>query len=70
MPTLEQETTITPELIAELEEAVDRLMKRTRDPEIMRQAADEMDAAREELRDRLGEMRIAVDLVRESREEP
>jgi hypothetical protein len=53
-----------------LEEAVDRLMKGIRDPEVMRQAAEEMDAALEELRNQHGEVKIAVDLVRESREEP
>jgi hypothetical protein len=70
MPTVEEESAIPAEVVAELEEAVDRLMKGIRDPEIMQQAAQEMDTAREELRKRHGEMNIAVDLIRESRDEP
>jgi hypothetical protein len=69
MSAVEKTSAIAPELLAELEEAVERLMKGVRDPEVMRQAAEEMDAAREELRKRHGEMNIAVDLVRESRDE-
>jgi hypothetical protein len=70
MPTVEEESTIPAELVAKLEEAVDRLVRGIRDPESMRDAAREMDAAREELRKRQGEMTIAVDLIRESRNEP
>jgi hypothetical protein len=70
MPTLEKDSTITPEVLAELEEAVNRLIHGIRDPEVMRQAAEEMDASREELRNRHGEMTIAVDLIRECRDEP
>jgi polyhydroxyalkanoate synthesis regulator phasin len=64
MLTIEEEPTIPQELMAELEESVDRLEKGIRDSELMRQAAEEMDAGREEIRNRLGEMSIAVDLVR------
>jgi hypothetical protein len=70
MPTVEEESTLPAELVAGLEEAVDRLVKGVRDPESMREAAREMDAAREELKKRHGEMTVAVDLIRESRNEP
>jgi hypothetical protein len=70
MRTIEDESTIPAELMAGIEEAVDRLVKGIRDPEGMREAAREMDTAREELKKRHGEMEIAVDLIRECRDEP
>ena len=44
--------------------------KELRDPEAMRLAAEEMDLACEELRERSGELNVAVDLVRESPDGP
>lgn len=70
MRTVEEESPIPAEVMVGLEEAVDRLMKGIHDPESMREAAREMDAAREELKQRQGEMTIAVDLIRECRNEP
>ena len=69
MLTVEKNSSINPELVAELEDAVRRLATGVRDPQLMRQAAKEMDAGREEIRNRLGEMSVAVDLVRETREQ-
>ena len=72
MSTIDSKSTpvIPPEVLLELAKLVDRLAKRTRDPESLRLAAEEMDLTREELRKRSGELNVAVDLVRESREEP
>ena len=64
-----ESSAIPPELMAELQEAVDRAIKGIRDPEIMRKACEEMDRAREELRKRIGETNIAVELIREARDE-
>lgn len=49
--------------------AIERAMKGIHDPAIMKQAAREMDEGREEIRSRLGELNIAVDLIREARDE-
>lgn len=54
---------------AEFAAAVDRAMKRVRDPKAMDEAAREMDEGREEIRSRLGELNIAVDLIRDARDE-
>ncbi len=64
-----QPVDILPEYIAELEEAVNRLLRGTRDPEAMRKACERMDRMREEMRQRVGEVEFAVDLIRESRDE-
>ncbi len=52
----------------ELQAAVDRVVQGVRDPEIMRRAAKRMDRMREEMRERVGEVHVAVDLVRETRD--
>lgn len=54
---------IPPELLAKLEEAVDHAMRGVRDPKAMDQAAREMEAGREELYRRLGEVDLAVELT-------
>lgn len=41
---------------------------RERDPEVVRKACEEMDAAREEIRKRIGIVNVAVDLIREARD--
>ncbi len=65
-----QPVDILPEYITELEEAVNRLLRGTRDPEAMRKACERMDRMREEMRQRhVGEVEFAVDLIRESRDE-
>jgi hypothetical protein len=62
---LETPLAIPPELMAELQEAVDRLVKGVRDPEAMHRASQRMDRMREEMRQRVGEVEVAVNLVRE-----
>ena len=52
-----------PEDLVELEATIDRAMRGIRDPERMDQAAKEMDEAREEIRQRLGEMNLAAELT-------
>ena len=58
-----------PAYLTELQEAVDRLVKRIRDPEAMRKACQRMDRMREEMRKRVGEVEVAVSLIRESRDD-
>ena len=62
-------TGIPPELMAELQAAADQAARGVRDPEAMRLACERMDRMREELRVQHGEMNIAVELIRESRDE-
>jgi hypothetical protein len=52
---------------AEYEAAIERAMRGVRDPVAMERAAREMDEGREEIRSRLGELEIAVDLIRDAR---
>ena len=49
--------------------AIERAMKGFRDSQAMDEAAREMDEGREEIRSRMGELNIAVDLIREGRDE-
>jgi len=60
---------IPADLMAELRAATDRAARGVRDPEIMRRAAERMDRMREDLRRRIGDLDVAVDLVREGRDE-
>lgn len=60
---------IPPELLATLQAAADNAAKGVRDPEAMRRGCERMDRMREELRQTHGEMNVAVDLVRETRDE-
>jgi hypothetical protein len=55
---------IPPEVMAELEQAVERVLKGIRDPEVMRKAAERMDRMREAMK----ETNIAVELIREARD--
>jgi hypothetical protein len=59
----------TPEMIRELEEAVARLVRGIRDPQVMRRACQRMDQMREEMRHRIGEGEWAVALIREARDD-
>jgi hypothetical protein len=51
----------------ELQEAVRQLANGVRDPEIVRNACARMDRMREELRERIGTIEVAVDLIRDAR---
>jgi len=54
---------------AELEQAVRQAVARQRDLEAARQACARMDRAREDLRKLHGEMGVAVDPIRQGRDE-
>ena len=60
---------ISQKLFAELQEAVDNAAKGICDPEVMKKACMEMDRLREELRKKVGTLDVAVDLIREVRDE-
>ncbi len=53
----------------EVQVAIDRALKGVRDPDSMRQAAERMDRMREEMRARVGNVNLAVPLIRETRDE-
>jgi hypothetical protein len=54
----------------EVQAAIDRVMRNARDPDYMRHAAERMDTMREEMRKRVGDVDMAVPLIRETRDEP
>ena len=58
-----------PEVQAEIEEAVRRVMSGVRDPEAMRRACERMDRIREEIRQKHGVLDIGVPAIRELRGE-
>ncbi|MDX1948740.1 MAG: hypothetical protein SFU86_25350 [Pirellulaceae bacterium] len=58
--------TITPAQ-RDLREVIARLAGNKRDKDTMRQACDRMDRMREELRARIGNVDMAVDLIRDAR---
>jgi len=51
----------------ELHEAIAQLTSGKRDPVAMRKAAERMDRGREELRGKIGTVDVAVDLIRDAR---
>jgi hypothetical protein len=61
-------TGIPRELMAELQAAADRAAKGVRDPAAMRQASDEMDRIREEIRREHGVLDIGGPAIRELRD--
>ena len=69
MATVEKPTAIPDELLAEMHERADRAANGLRDPKDAWRASRRMDQMREELRQRVGEMDLAVDLVREARDQ-
>jgi hypothetical protein len=64
-----KESGIPPEVMADLENAARYAASGVRDSEVMRQACERMDRMREELRRQVGEMNVAVELIREVRDE-
>jgi hypothetical protein len=50
----------------DLQESIRRLANGVRDPEIMRSACARMDRMREELRERIGTIEEAVELIRDA----
>jgi hypothetical protein len=67
MSTVGKPTAISQELLAEMQERAERAAEGIRDPEDARRACERMDAMREELRQRVGETDIAVDLIHGAR---
>jgi hypothetical protein len=60
----EESLRFTPEIMAELQEGIDRAMKGIRDPEAMRIACERMDRTREEVYRRNGLLDFAVPTIR------
>jgi hypothetical protein len=69
MSTAETTASIPPDLAAEFQQAVADLAKGIRRPEKMQAACARMDRLREENRQLFGEQNIAVDLIRQTRDE-
>jgi hypothetical protein len=69
MNTTETAVSVPPDLAAELQEALDDLAKGIRRPEKMRAACEHMDRIREENRKLFGEQNIAVELIRQTRDQ-
>jgi len=61
--------TIPADLMAELWAATERAARGVNDPTVMRRACERMDRMREELRQRVGDLDVAPDLIREGRDE-
>ena len=57
----------TADLVHELQATLERASTSARDPAEMRQARDEMNRLREELRQKIGMLDVAVDLIRDAR---
>ncbi|MHC5537025.1 hypothetical protein ACYOEI_01990 [Singulisphaera rosea] len=62
------ESVLTPEVMAELQRAIEDAAKRVRDPEKMRRAAEEMDRTREAIFQRIGLVDFAVPTIRALRD--
>jgi hypothetical protein len=67
MATVEQSVSVTAD--PGVQAAIDRVLKGARDPEAMRLVAERMDRMREEMRQRVGNVDLAVPLIRETRDE-
>jgi len=63
MSTVEEPSASSAEDLAELEKTIQNLIRGLRDPDAMDRAAKEMDEAREEIRQRLGEVDLAAELT-------
>jgi chromatin segregation and condensation protein Rec8/ScpA/Scc1 (kleisin family) len=69
MNTTETDTIIPEEIKAELRQTLDDLVKGIRRPEKMKAACERMDRMREENRKLFGEQNIAVELIRQTRDQ-
>jgi len=63
MAAVDESSAIPAEDLAELERTIQNLIQGVRDPDAMDRAAKEMDEAREEVRQRLGEVDVAAELT-------
>ena len=61
----EKDTGIPPDVLADLEEAARYAASGRRDPKVVRRAAERMDR----MRDAMPETNVAVELIREARDE-
>ena len=68
MKAIRENSCISAELMAELQEAADKLAKGERDPEAAKQAAQRMDRMREENRRLFGVQDIGHDIIRQMRD--
>ena len=68
MATHETNHVISPELLAEMEEAARKAMTGQRDPEEMRQACERMDRIGEDIRRRHGMLDVGTPAIRELRD--
>ena len=64
MDTTDESSRITPQMMVELQAAIERAMKGTRDAEAMRKASERMDRTREEIYRRNGWLDLAVPTIR------
>ncbi len=62
------EAGVTPELLQEVRNSIQTALSNVRDPEVMRQAAERMDRAREELHRRTGLVDVVMPILREIRD--
>jgi hypothetical protein len=69
MANIDNPSAIPPAILAEMQARAERAAHRLRDPEDMRRACERMDRMREELRQKIGETDIAVELIREARDQ-
>lgn len=60
---------INEQLAIDLDEAIKYALSNKRDPKVMAQAIEDMKRTTEELRKRIGVVEIAVDLIREARDQ-
>jgi hypothetical protein len=67
MATVEKSPAIPTDLLTEMQERAERVLKGVRDPADAQRACERMDRMREELRQKLGETDLAVELIREAR---
>ncbi len=70
MNTTETSPAIPEEVKAQLRQTLDDLVMGVRRPDKMKAACERMDRMREENRRLFGEQNIAVDLIRETRDQP
>ncbi len=68
MDTIEADSALPPEIMAELQEAANRAAQGIRDPEMVRKSRERMDRRREEIRRKYGILDIAVPAIRELRD--
>ena len=68
MDKTEESSRITPEMMVELQEAIERAMKGSRDAKAMRKACERMDRTRGEIYRRNGLLDFAVPTIRALRD--